>query len=118
MTLDRWLALLSADVSRLDRKGGERSVVVCRGRRPTASQEKNNAAEKLSPEYERSSGRRGFVCARVNPTRAGDRKDMLAMAGRSENGGLSLKTWNHAAGSVHVTAVFLAKVLEHHPLLG
>jgi len=40
------------------------------------------AAEKLMPEYERSSGRMGYVCAQVNPARAGDRSAMLAMARR------------------------------------
>ena len=40
------------------------------------------AAEKLLPEYERSPGRMGYVCAQVNPARAGDRDAMLAMAKR------------------------------------
>src|SRR5258705_102531 len=31
------------------------------------------AAQKLLPEYHGSSGRSGFVCAQVNPARAGDR---------------------------------------------
>jgi len=39
-------------------------------------------AEKLIPEYERSQGKSGFVCAQVNPMRAGDRDCMLAMAHR------------------------------------
>jgi transaldolase len=39
-------------------------------------------AEKLLPEYERSKGRSGFVCAQVNPLRAGDRECMLPMAKR------------------------------------
>jgi transaldolase len=39
-------------------------------------------AEKLLPEFERSGGRMGYVCAQVNPLRAGDRERMLAMAER------------------------------------
>jgi transaldolase len=40
------------------------------------------AAEKLLPEHRASEGRSGFVCAQVNPQRAGDRDCMLAMARR------------------------------------
>jgi transaldolase len=40
------------------------------------------AAEKLLPEYERTGGESGFVCAQVNPLRAGDRDCMYAMAKR------------------------------------
>jgi transaldolase len=40
------------------------------------------AAEKLLPEYERSGGSIGYVCAQVNPARACDRDSMLAMAER------------------------------------
>jgi transaldolase len=40
------------------------------------------AAGQLLPEYERSRGRMGYVCAQVNPARAGDRDAMLAMAQR------------------------------------
>jgi len=40
------------------------------------------AAAKLVPEYELSGGQSGFVCAQVNPTRAGDRGCMYAMAKR------------------------------------
>jgi transaldolase len=40
------------------------------------------AAEKLMPEYEASKGESGFVCAQVNPFRAGDRDCMAAMARR------------------------------------
>jgi len=39
-------------------------------------------AEKLMPEFERSKGHSGFVCAQVNPSRAGDRDCMLPMAKR------------------------------------
>jgi transaldolase len=39
-------------------------------------------AEKLLPEFERSGRRMGYVCAQVNPSRAGDRDAMLAMAQR------------------------------------
>ena len=41
-----------------------------------------NAAERLRPHFERSGGRDGFVCAQVNPCRAGERAPMLAMARR------------------------------------
>ena len=42
-------------------------------------------ARKLLPYYERSSGREGYVCAQVNPARAGDREAMLGMARRFHN---------------------------------
>ena len=41
-----------------------------------------HTAEKFLPEYERSGGRQGYVCAQVNPVRAGDREAMLPMARR------------------------------------
>lgn len=41
-----------------------------------------HAAEQLLPEHQRSGGRMGYVCAQVNPARAGDREYMLAMAKR------------------------------------
>ncbi len=41
-----------------------------------------HAAETLHPEHERSGGRMGYVCAQVNPARAGDRDAMLPMAQR------------------------------------
>jgi len=41
-----------------------------------------HAAEQLFPEYERSKKRMGYVCAQVNPARAGDREIMLSMAPR------------------------------------
>jgi transaldolase len=40
------------------------------------------AAGKLQPRYEASDGAAGFVCAQVNPLRAGDRECMAAMARR------------------------------------
>ncbi len=40
------------------------------------------AAAKLRPEHEASGGQSGFVCAQVNPARAGDRDCMYAMAKR------------------------------------
>ena len=40
------------------------------------------AAEKLIPQYESSAKRMGYVCAQVNPVRAGDRPAMMAMARR------------------------------------
>ncbi|MBZ5583744.1 MAG: hypothetical protein LAQ30_16340 [Acidobacteriia bacterium] len=39
-------------------------------------------AARLMPEYERSGGQSGFVCAQVNPGRASDRECMLPMARR------------------------------------
>jgi transaldolase len=39
-------------------------------------------AARLQPQYEKSKGERGFVCAQVNPARAGDADFMLAMARR------------------------------------
>jgi transaldolase len=41
-----------------------------------------HVAERLLPEHERSGQRMGYVCAQVNPARAGDRPRMLAMARR------------------------------------
>jgi transaldolase len=41
-----------------------------------------NAAAMYRPIYEKSGGTSGFVCAQVNPSRAGDREVMLAMARR------------------------------------
>jgi transaldolase len=42
-------------------------------------------AEKLIPEFAATQGRSGFVCAQVNPLRAGDRDCMLPMARRLFN---------------------------------
>jgi len=39
-------------------------------------------AQKLLPQFQSSGGRRGFVCAQVNPLWAGDRESMQAMAKR------------------------------------
>jgi len=41
-----------------------------------------HAAEQLLPQYEKTGGTTGYVCAQVNPNRAGDRETMLAMAQR------------------------------------
>lgn len=41
-----------------------------------------DAAAKLAPQHTASDGALGYVCAQVNPTRAGDREAMLAMARR------------------------------------
>ena len=41
-----------------------------------------HAARQLEPEYEKSGGQMGYVCAQVNPARAGDRERMLSMARR------------------------------------
>lgn len=40
------------------------------------------AAAMYQPQYDASGGKRGFVCAQVNPSRAGEREAMLAMARR------------------------------------
>jgi len=40
------------------------------------------AAAMYQPHYDASSGTRGFVCAQVNPSRAGEREAMMAMARR------------------------------------
>jgi transaldolase len=42
----------------------------------------SNVARALRPEYEKTGGATGYVCAQVNPARAGDRETMLAMARR------------------------------------
>lgn len=41
-----------------------------------------DAAAKLAPHHAASGGRLGYVCAQVNPTKAGDREAMLATARR------------------------------------
>jgi transaldolase len=41
-----------------------------------------HAARRLEPQYEKSAGRMGYICAQVNPARASDRECMLAMARR------------------------------------
>ena len=41
-----------------------------------------NASRKLMPRFEAGHGRAGFVCAQVNPMRAGDRECMFGMARR------------------------------------
>jgi transaldolase len=41
-----------------------------------------HVAEQLLPQYEKTDGQTGFVCAQVNPSKAGDREPMLAMARR------------------------------------
>ena len=41
-----------------------------------------NAARQLAPTFERSRGALGYVCAQVNPARAGERDAMLEMARR------------------------------------
>ena len=41
-----------------------------------------HVAEQLRPQYEKTGGQTGFVCAQVNPAKAGDREPMLAMARR------------------------------------
>ena len=41
-----------------------------------------HAAEQLQPQYDKTGAATGYVCAQVNPNRAGDREAMLAMARR------------------------------------
>ncbi len=41
-----------------------------------------HAAHQFEPQYEKSAGRMGYVCAQVNPARAADRERMLSMARR------------------------------------
>ena len=41
-----------------------------------------HAAHQLEPEYKKSGGKMGYVCAQVNPGRAADRDSMLSMARR------------------------------------
>ncbi len=41
-----------------------------------------HAAEQLLPQYEKTGGATGYVCAQVNPNQAGNRETMLAMARR------------------------------------
>jgi transaldolase len=41
-----------------------------------------HSAGQLEPQYQRSAGRMGYICAQVNPARAADRDCMLSMARR------------------------------------
>ncbi|MCU0914809.1 MAG: transaldolase family protein [Planctomycetes bacterium] len=41
-----------------------------------------HAAAQLLPQYQKTGGQTGYVCAQVNPSQAGDREPMLAMARR------------------------------------
>ena len=41
-----------------------------------------NIAEALKPEYDRTAGKSGYVCAQVNPALAGEREAMIQMANR------------------------------------
>jgi len=41
-----------------------------------------HASKQLLPQYDKTGGATGYVCAQVNPNRAGDRETMLAMARR------------------------------------
>ena len=45
----------------------------------------SETAARLLPVFEASGQRQGYVCAQVNPSRAGDRADMLAQARRLHN---------------------------------
>jgi transaldolase len=45
----------------------------------------SKVAQKLIPRYEGSARQSGYVCAQVNPVRAGDRPEMIAMARRLHN---------------------------------
>ena len=47
-------------------------------------------AEKLLPQYEASRGASGYVCAQVNPSRAGDREAMQGMARRFHKWGTNI----------------------------
>ena len=68
----------------------EREVDAVLARKPGAEQKAEelmkivvkNAASMYLPIYKKSGGKAGFVCAQVNPSRAGDRETMLAMARR------------------------------------
>jgi len=42
----------------------------------------SETARRLEPKFSAANGRDGYVCAQVNPARAGDRPGMLAMARR------------------------------------
>lgn len=42
----------------------------------------NQAASQLEPQHKQTDGRQGYVCAQVNPARAGDRAPMRSMAKR------------------------------------
>ncbi|UCD51117.1 MAG: transaldolase family protein [Phycisphaerales bacterium] len=61
-------AVLSRDLPADEKAGALMSIAI------------KHAAEQLFPEYERSDGKMGYVCAQVNPARPGDRQYMRAMA--------------------------------------
>lgn len=76
--------------------GGEIEEVLSQKQAPEAKAEAlmriavSRAAERLMPEYERSGGRMGYVCAQVNPSRAGDREAMATMARRFHGWGRNI----------------------------
>lgn len=67
---------------------GEINAVLSERQEPETKAQKlmgiaiTHAARQLEPEYQKSAGTMGYVCAQVNPARAGDRDIMLAMARR------------------------------------
>jgi transaldolase len=68
-----WAAALSALPGNLAKDEQAEALIRCVA---------TNAAEMLRPVYEATEGAEGYVCAHVNPSRAGDREAMLAMARR------------------------------------
>ncbi len=68
-----WAAALSAVPGSLPKEEQAEALIGCVVGR---------AAETLTPVYDETGGREGYVCAQVNPSRAGDRGSMLAMAQR------------------------------------
>jgi len=67
---DEWKAVLAKELAPDEKAEALMSIAI------------KHAAEQLFPQYEASEGRMGYVCAQVNPARAGDREDMLPMARR------------------------------------
>jgi transaldolase len=61
-------AALSADLAADEKAAALMSIAI------------KHAADQFLPEYERSEGKMGYVCAQVNPARAGERQYMLSMA--------------------------------------
>lgn len=70
---EAWAAALSALPGGLPKEEQAEALIRCVA---------TNAAEMLKPVYDATLGAQGYVCAQVNPSQAGDRDAMLAMARR------------------------------------
>ena len=88
VTTNPYLSNLSVNRNRRGGWAGEIEAVLAQKLPAEAKAEElmriavTSAARKLEAEHRRSGGAMGYVCAQVNPSRAGDREAMLGMANR------------------------------------